>query len=73
MDRRSSDLIDVSRLGISSEEVGKQLLKDYKVWVNAGTMYGSEGFIRINLACPRTTLAEGLDRVTHGLASMAAR
>jgi cystathionine beta-lyase len=38
--------------------------------VNAGTMYGTEGFIRINLATPRSLLAEGLDRVVRGLAAL---
>lgn len=65
--------IEVSSLGIPSRQVEERLLKDQKVWVNAGTMYGTEGFIRINLACPRTTLAEGLDRVRRGLAALAAR
>ena len=32
--------------------------------LNAGAMYGTEGkgFMRWNIACPRTTLAEGLKR-----------
>ena len=42
------------------------------MWVNAGKMYGTEGFIRINLACPRAMLAEGLNRVRRGLAAEAA-
>ena len=34
------------------------------LWLNAGAMYGTEGkgFMRWNIACPRTTLAEGLKR-----------
>jgi len=33
--------------------------------VNSGTMYGEagEGFIRINLACPRQFVTEALDRL----------
>ena len=63
--------VDVSSLGIPSEKIEETLLKEYKVWVNAGTMYGTEGFIRINLATPRSILAEGLDRVVRGLAALA--
>ena len=40
------------------------------VWVNAGTMYGAEtgrGFIRINIACPRQLLMEGLGRMAGAL------
>ena len=64
--------VDVSSLGIPSEKIEEELLRNYKVWVNAGAMYGTEGFIRINVACPRTMLAEGLDRVSRGLSALAA-
>ena len=64
--------VDVSSLGLPSEKIEEELLRNYKVWVNAGAMYGTEGFIRINVACPRAMLAEGLDRVSRGLAALAA-
>lgn len=62
--------IDISRLGITSEEACRKLLKDGKVYVNSGTMYGrkaGEGYIRINLACPHSTLKKGIDRITSTL------
>lgn len=62
--------IDISRLGITSDEACRKLLKDGKVYVNSGTMYGrkaGEGYIRINLACPRATLKKGIDRITSTL------
>ena len=45
----------------SAEE---ELMKDAGIWLNAGTMYGSEGegWLRWNLACPRARLEEGLNR-----------
>lgn len=64
--------VDVSSLGLPTEEIEEELLRNYKVWVNAGAMYGTEGFIRINLATPRSVLAEGLDRVSRGLSALAA-
>ena len=64
--------VDVRSLGIPSQKLEEDLLKSEKVWINAGTMYGTEGFIRINLACPRAMLAEGLDRINRGLAASAA-
>lgn len=64
--------VDVSSLGLPTEKIEEELLRNYKVWVNAGAMYGTEGFIRINVACPRAMLAEGLDRVSRGLAALAA-
>jgi cystathionine beta-lyase len=38
-----------------------------KVWLNPGSMYGpvsGEGYLRINLACPKSTLQEALKRLT---------
>ena len=54
--------IDVTPLGLRAEEVEAEGIRKGKVWVNAGTMYGGEGFVRINYACPRTRLLEGLHR-----------
>ncbi len=59
--------IDTSCLPFSSEEIEAELLRGEQVWVNAGSMYGADGFIRINLACPSARLQEGLDRVVVGL------
>ncbi|MBO6069348.1 MAG: pyridoxal phosphate-dependent aminotransferase [Bacteroidales bacterium] len=64
--------IDVSGIGMPSEKMEEELLRSEKVWINAGTMYGTEGFIRVNLACPQSVLAEGLERLSRGLASLAA-
>ncbi len=55
--------IDVSSLHINSTEMEEEMIKEAKVWVNCGDMYGADGFIRINIACPRERLAEGLRRV----------
>ncbi len=55
--------VDIKALGIPSETLEEKLKEEAKVWVNAGDMYGKEGFIRINIACPKSTLAEGLDRL----------
>lgn len=54
--------IDIRPLGISSGEVEEYARKKGKVWINSGGLYGGEGYIRINYACPRRRLAEGLDR-----------
>lgn len=61
--------IDCSVLKKSSEEIVQTLLKEGKLWVNEGTLYGKagEGFIRINIACPRHILMEGLNRLTYVL------
>ena len=62
--------IDCRRLGVASEDLEEELIRDAHVWINAGSMYGAsgEGFIRINMACPRSVLREGLDRLVVALA-----
>lgn len=59
--------LDINRYNIPSEELEEQILEHTGVWVNCGTMYGREGFIRINIACPRATLQEGLQRICEYL------
>ena len=55
--------VDVSDCGIPSEAIEERLMRQARVWVNAGEMYGKGGFIRLNIACPRTRLEEGLRRM----------
>lgn len=55
--------IDVSSLGVPTEELEERLIREAGVWVNCGEMYGSGGFIRLNIACPRERLREGLRRI----------
>lgn len=62
--------VDVRPSGLSSDEVAEKLLKEGRVQVNSGTMYGQttgEGYVRINIACPRATLIEGLKRMVNVL------
>ena len=67
--------VDCRSLKVASDEMERILLTDHKVLINSGTMYGSsgEGFIRVNLACPRTTLKEGMSRIAAGLKNLANR
>ena len=58
--------VDVSACCASVEAYTERLLKDARVWINPGTMYGPEsgkGYIRINIACPRSRLVEALERI----------
>ena len=56
--------MDCRTLGIGSEELEQLLVGEAKLWLNAGTMYGAEGegFMRWNLACPRSVLKQALAR-----------
>lgn len=57
--------VDCRNIGMSSEQLEQHLLEQARVWLNAGSMYGAagEGFMRINIACPRSRLMEALQRV----------
>lgn len=61
--------IDCTELHIPSDEIEEMLMHENKVWVNAGSMYGTEGaaFIRINMACTSELLNEGITRIVNGL------
>ena len=61
--------VDVSALGMTSDAVTELLLSKAHVQVSSGTLYGSagEGFIRINMACPRAQLMEGVERIVKVL------
>lgn len=59
--------VDITATGLSSQQYVDLLLNEAKVWVNPGTMYGpqsGEGYIRINIACPRAVLMEALERIS---------
>lgn len=56
--------MDCSSLGIPSDALEHALLDDARLWLNAGTMYGAEGegYMRWNIACPRSVMLDGLNR-----------
>ena len=63
--------VDIRATGLTSDELQQRLLNEGKVWVCPGTMYGQqtgEGYIRINIACPRSQLMEALNRIRQTIA-----
>ena len=63
--------MDCRKFGKSSEELEHLLIEKAKLWLNAGTMYGAEGegFMRWNIACPRSSLIKGLERFRNFVGS----
>ena len=62
--------VDISAMGVTSQELSDRLLREAKVWVNPGTMYGpqtGEGYIRLNIATQRSRLVEALERIVKVL------
>ena len=56
--------MDCSSLGMPSDALEHALLDDARLWLNAGTMSGAEGegYMRWNIACPRSVMLDGLNR-----------
>lgn len=54
---------DCSRLPLTPEERETWILEDAKLWLDSGSMFGKDGeqFERINVACPRSVLVDGLE------------
>jgi cystathionine beta-lyase len=62
--------VDISAMGITSQELCDRLLAEAKVWINPGTMYGpqtGEGYVRFNIAIQRSRLVEALKRIKDAL------
>ena len=62
--------VDIRKSGLTANALTEKLLREGKVQVNSGVIYSKndgEGYIRINLACPRATLQEGLKRIVDVL------
>lgn len=61
--------MDCRPLGLDAAGLKELMYKKAKVAFNEGSSYGKpgEGFLRLNFACPRTTLQEGLERFARAL------
>ncbi len=57
--------LDARELGMPQEGLVEFFLKEAKVAMNDGTMFGQEGagFMRMNLGCPRATLEQALKQI----------
>lgn len=59
--------VDVSLCCDNVTAYTDKLMQEAKVWLNPGTMYGAEsgkGYVRINIACPRSRMMEALQRLS---------
>ena len=61
--------IDFRQLGMPPSELHDFLLRRGRLWLDPGTKFGveGEGFMRINLACPRSVVDEALGRLSAAL------
>ena len=56
--------LDASALGVKN---AKTLFEEFGVGLSDGAQFGQPGFLRLNFACPRATLDEGLNRMIKAL------
>ncbi|MGA2112795.1 MAG: MalY/PatB family protein [Anaerolineales bacterium] len=66
--------LDFSRLGIDKLELRNLLLHQARVYLDDGFIFGpqGEGFMRINIGCPRSILQEALQRIRRAVLGAAA-
>ena len=53
----------------SEKELEEFFIRDCGVWMNSGYIFGKggNGFMRMNIACPRKTLEEAVFRIKNKL------
>jgi len=65
--------VDATHLGVPSTELACRLENEAKVKFSPGAIYGEEkgaSVLRVNLACPRATLLEALERTAGFLVNL---
>lgn len=57
--------LDFRNYGLTDKELDEKILNQAGLWLDSGAVFGKcgEGFQRINIACPRKTLHQALDRL----------
>ena len=57
--------LDFRNYGLTEKELDEKILNQAGLWLDSGAVFGKcgEGFQRINIACPRKTLHQALDRL----------
>lgn len=66
--------LDFRALGLEGEALDRFVLHQAKLWLDDGPMFGpgGQGFQRVNIACPRTTLQKALERLERAIAALEA-
>lgn len=66
--------LDCRALGLDTEGLKRLMFREAEVAFSEGSVFGTEGVghLRVNLACPRSLLAEGLQRFCRAAASYTA-
>ncbi len=64
--------LDCRRLGLDGPALDQLMLDEARLIVGSGADFGAAGagFVRLNIACPRSLLAEALDRLTQAVGNI---
>lgn len=64
--------LDCREFGLSEKELEQFIAQKAKLWLDDGVIFGKagEGFERVNIACPRATLKEALERLKKAAATL---
>ena len=64
--------LDCRQLGLDKADLERLVMDEAGVYLDEGYLFGTEGegFERINIACPRSTLEEALQRIQRALARL---
>lgn len=64
--------LDTSKVGMSSDKLEQFIRQETGLYLSDGTVYGGDGrqFLRMNVACPKERLMDGLNRLKQGIAAV---
>lgn len=64
--------LDFRNLNLDKNEISSILIKKGKIALSSGAVFGDEGqgFVRMNIACPRYILEDGLNRIKKAVDSI---
>ncbi|MFE6226793.1 MalY/PatB family protein [Streptomyces sp. NPDC057854] len=57
--------IDLRPLGIDDDRLQEELVRTEKVAIMPGAVYGTPGFVRLNVGCPRAKAERGVDALVR--------
>ena len=61
--------LDLRKLGLTEQQQRQLIVQDAKLWLDTGTLFGQggDGFERINIACPRATIEQAMQRLERAV------
>ena len=59
--------LDCTALGIGSKKLTEHIRSSTGLFLTDGEPFGGDGFLRLNIACPRAMLMDGLGRLKKAI------